>query len=124
MFDKNHLMGNIHLKAEANGDFVQRMQKEQPELAEAVAKLKELLPEEVYQRAFANIQTFNRRGDNLLIVSGGIMQRTFFFGTRLYSCLEGSLKSEKGTNYRLVSVAIIMRCSDVSHLEESINRTS
>ena len=77
MFDKNHLMGNMHLKAEASIDFVQRMQKEQPELAEAVAKLKELLPEEVYKRAFANIQTFNRRGDNLLIVSGGIMQRTF-----------------------------------------------
>lgn len=27
MFDKNHLMGNIHLKAEATGDFVQRIQK-------------------------------------------------------------------------------------------------
>ncbi len=77
MFDKNHLMGNIHLKAEATEDFVQRIQKEQPELAEAVAKLKELLPEEVYQRAFSNIQTFNRRGDNLLIVSGGILQRSF-----------------------------------------------
>lgn len=77
MFDKNHLMGNIHLKAEATGDFVQRIQKEQPELAEAVAKLRELLPEEVYQRAFSNIQTFNRRGDNLLIVSGGILQRSF-----------------------------------------------
>ena len=75
MFDKNHLMGNIHLKAEATEDFVQRIQREQPELAEAVAKLKELLPEEVYQRAFSNIQTFNRRGDNLLIVSGGILQR-------------------------------------------------
>ena len=77
MFDKNHLMGNTHLKAEATGDFVQRIQNEQPELAEAVAKLKELLPEEVYQRAFSNIQTFNRRGDNLLIVSGGILQRSF-----------------------------------------------
>lgn len=77
MFDKNHLMGNIHLKAEATEDFVQRIQREQPELAEAVAKLRELLPEEVYQRAFSNIQTFNRRGDNLLIVSGGILQRSF-----------------------------------------------
>ena len=62
MFDKNHLMGNTHLKAEATGDFVQRIQKEQPELAEAVAKLKELLPEEVYQRAFSNIQTFILKG--------------------------------------------------------------
>lgn len=33
MFDKNHLMGNTHLKAETTGDFVQRIQNEQPELA-------------------------------------------------------------------------------------------
>mgnify|MGYP004492283489 CR=1 FL=1 len=77
MFDKNHLMGNTHLKAEANMDFIQRIQQEQPDLAEAVNKLRDLLPEEVYKRAFSNIQTFNRRGDNLLIVSGGILQRTF-----------------------------------------------
>lgn len=77
MFDKNHLMGNVHLKAENTVDFVERIRKEQPELAESAAKLKELLPEDVYKRAFSNIQTFNRRGDTLLIVSGGILQRTF-----------------------------------------------
>lgn len=77
MFDKNHLMGNVHLKAENTVDFVERIRKDQPELAESVAKLKELLPEDVYKRAFSNIQTFNRRGDTLLIVSGGILQRTF-----------------------------------------------
>lgn len=77
MFDKNHLMGNVHLKAENTVDFVERIRKERPELAESAAKLKELLPEDVYKRAFSNIQTFNRRGDTLLIVSGGILQRTF-----------------------------------------------
>lgn len=77
MFDKNHLMGNVHLSAQEAGDFAQRIIKEHPELQEGVEKLLKLLPEEVYQRAFSKIQTFNRRGDALLIVSGGILQRSF-----------------------------------------------
>ncbi|MDD3115080.1 MAG: hypothetical protein PHQ44_05050 [Anaerovibrio sp.] len=77
MFDKNHLTGNGHLRAETAGDFAERMKKERPELAKGVDKLRELLDEEVYKRAFSNIQTFNRRDDVLLIVSGGILQRSF-----------------------------------------------
>lgn len=77
MFDKNHLMGNVHLSAQETGDFAQRIIKEHPELQEGVEKLLELLPKEVYQRAFSKIQTFNHRGDALLIVSGGILQRSF-----------------------------------------------
>lgn len=77
MFDKNHLTGNTHLSAEQAEDFAVRIGREKPELAEGVKKLQELLPAEVYGRAFKNIQTFNKRGDALLIVSGGIMQRSF-----------------------------------------------
>ena len=77
MFDKNHLMGNVHLSAHEAGDFAQRIIKEHPELKQGVEKLQELLPEDTYKRAFGKIQTFNRRGDTLLIVSGGILQRSF-----------------------------------------------
>lgn len=77
MFDKNHLMGNSHLSAEAAEPFEVRIAREKPELAEGIAKLKASIPEDVYKRAFENIQTFNVRGNALLIVSGGILQRTF-----------------------------------------------
>ena len=77
MFDKNHLTGNGHLSAGAADAFEVRMVREKPELAEGIRQLQELLEPEVYKRAFSNIQTFNKRGDALLIVSGGIMQRTF-----------------------------------------------
>ncbi len=62
MFDKNHLTGNGHLSAEAADAFEVRMVREKPELAEGIRQLQELLEPEVY---------------TLLIVSGGIMQRTF-----------------------------------------------
>lgn len=77
MFDKNHLTGNAHLYAEENTDFVERLKVDRPELAAGADKLRDLLPAEVYARAFSRIQTFNKRGDTLLIVSGGILQRSF-----------------------------------------------
>lgn len=77
MFDKNHLAGNNHLTAEAAGDFIARMKQEHPDMAEQFEQLAARLPDEVYRRAFSKIQTFNKRGDTLLIVSGGILQRSF-----------------------------------------------
>lgn len=77
MLNKNYLSDNKNLKTEVSESFHIRMKKEKPELSESVDLLMELLPDDVYARAFNNIQTFNKRGDMLLIVSGGIRQRTF-----------------------------------------------
>ena len=77
MLNKNYLSQNRHLTAEVAGDFGERLVKAHPEWAEKVARLKELLPPEVYELAFSRIQTFNVSADRLLIVSGGIRQRTF-----------------------------------------------
>ncbi len=77
MLNKNHMAGNVHLSSEAAEPFDVRIKKDKPELAPGVDKLLELLPGDIYKRAFKNIQTFNKRGDTLLIVSGGILERTF-----------------------------------------------
>lgn len=77
MLNKNYLSENNNLIAEVAEPFDVRIKKEKPELADGVDKLKELLPDDVFQRAFSKIQTFNKRGDTLLIVSGGILQRSF-----------------------------------------------
>ncbi|KHM52451.1 MAG: hypothetical protein J6N55_11230 [Anaerovibrio sp.] len=77
MLNKNYMAGNAHLSSEAAEPFEVRIKRDKPELAQGVDKLLELVPEEIYKRAFKNIQTFNKRGDTLLIVSGGILERTF-----------------------------------------------
>lgn len=77
MLNKNHMAGNVHLSSEAAEPFDVRIKKEKPELAAGVDKLKELIPADIFNRAFPKIQTFNKRGDTLLIVSGGILERSF-----------------------------------------------
>ncbi|MCR5177078.1 MAG: hypothetical protein K6C05_09555 [Anaerovibrio sp.] len=77
MLNKNYLSNNSHLSSEAAEPFEIRIKKDKPELAEGIDKLMELLPEDIFKRAFKNIQTFNKRGNTLLIVSGGIMERSF-----------------------------------------------
>lgn len=77
MLNKNYLSENSNLTAEVAEAFDVRIKTEKPELADGVDKLKSLLDEEIFNRAFSKIQTFNKRGDTLLIVSGGILQRSF-----------------------------------------------
>ncbi|WP_143272181.1 hypothetical protein [Anaerovibrio sp. JC8] len=77
MLNKNHMAGNVHLSSEAADPFDVRIKKEKPEMADGVDKLKDLIPEDIFNRAFKKIQTFNKRGDTLLIVSGGILERSF-----------------------------------------------
>ncbi|MBP3231660.1 MAG: hypothetical protein J6M33_05165 [Anaerovibrio sp.] len=77
MLNKNHMAGNVHLRSEAAEPFEIRIKKEKPELSAGIDRLLKLIPEDTFQRAFKNIQTFNKRGDTLLIVSGGIMERSF-----------------------------------------------
>lgn len=62
MLNKNYLSDNKNLKTEVSESFHIRMKKEKPELSESVDLLMELLPDDVYARAFNNIQTFNKRG--------------------------------------------------------------
>ncbi|WP_294520805.1 hypothetical protein [uncultured Anaerovibrio sp.] len=77
MLNKNYMAGNVHLSSEVAEPFDIRLKKEKPELAAGVDKLKELIPVDTFNRAFSKIQTFNKRGDTLLIVSGGILERSF-----------------------------------------------
>lgn len=77
MLNKNYMTGNPHLKSEKLEPFEVRIKRDKPELSAGVDRLKELLDKQVYENAFERIQTFNKTDDRLLIVSGGLLQRTF-----------------------------------------------
>ena len=73
---KNEWSMNQTLSAEVMRPIEERIAKEKPALSGCIAKLRELLPTEVFERSFAKVENLSKSGDALLIVTNA-MHRSF-----------------------------------------------
>ena len=71
----------------------ERIAKEKPALSGCLAKLRELLPKEVFDRSFAKVENLSKSGEALLIVTNA-MHRSFIER----DCI-GALKEAFGVKY-------------------------
>ena len=74
---RNDWTENQALHGEKMSPLEDRLATEKPELVEPLRKTREQLGQEVYDRAFKTVETFNRAGDTLLIVVGSPKERSF-----------------------------------------------
>ena len=74
---RNDWVGNQALHGEKMRPLEERLAAEKPELVEPLRKTRELVGQEVYDRAFKSVENFNRAGDMLLIVVGSPRDRSF-----------------------------------------------
>ena len=74
---RNDWTGNQALHGEKMLPLEERVAAEKPELLESLQKTKEIVGQDVYERAFKSVETFNKAGDTLLIVVGNPLSRSF-----------------------------------------------
>ncbi|WP_297963828.1 hypothetical protein [uncultured Anaerovibrio sp.] len=74
---RNDWMDNGALHSEVMRPLEERLADTKPELVEPLQKTREMVGQEVYDRAFKTVETFNRAGDTLLIVVGNPRERSF-----------------------------------------------
>ena len=79
--------------AEIMRPLADRIAEEKPELKDGIAKLREFLTPDVYDRSFDQVETFTKSGDMLLIVTDA-MRRSFIER----DCI-GALKEAFGVKY-------------------------
>ena len=72
-----NLKGNPHLTTEKRTPLEERLLRDKPELGEALGKLKASLDEEIFHRAFDEVENINRSGSKLLIVARNPLARSF-----------------------------------------------
>ena len=81
------------LSAEVMRPLEERIAEEKPALSGCLAKLRELLPKEVFDRSFAKVENLSKSGEALLIVTTA-MHRSFIER----DCI-GALKEAFGVKY-------------------------
>jgi len=81
------------LSAEVMRPLEERIAEEKPALSGCLAKLRELLPKEVFDRSFAKVENLSKSGEALLIVTNA-MHRSFIER----DCI-GALKEAFGVKY-------------------------
>ena len=81
------------LSAEVMRPIEERIAEEKPALSGCLAKLRELLPTEVFDRSFAKVENLSKNGEALLIVTNA-MHRSFIER----DCI-GALKEAFGVKY-------------------------
>lgn len=91
--NREELVADQMRTAEIMRPLAERIVEEKPELKDSIAKLRELLPQDVYDRSFAKVETFTKSGDVLLIVTDA-MRRSFIER----DCI-GALKDAFGVKY-------------------------
>ena len=64
------------LTAEVMRPLEERIAEEKPALSGGLAKLRELLPKDVFDRSFAHVENLSKSGESLLIVTNA-MRRSF-----------------------------------------------
>ncbi len=74
---RNDWTGNQALRSEVMRPLEERLADDKPELVEPLRKTRETVGQEIYDRAFKTVETFNLAGDTLLIVVGNPRERSF-----------------------------------------------
>ena len=90
---KNEWSMDQSLSAEVMRPIEERIAEEKPALSGCFAKLRELLPKEVFDRSFAKVENLSKSGEALLIVTNA-MHRSFIER----DCI-GALKEAFGVKY-------------------------
>lgn len=74
---RNDWAENQALHVEKMSSLEDRLATEKPGLVDPLRKTRALVGQEVYERAFKSVETFNMAGDALLIVVGSPRDRSF-----------------------------------------------
>ena len=74
---KELLTGDKNLRQERLTPLEERIEREKPELLAPLRRVREQMDEKAYHRALDEVETLNRRGDDLLIVARDTRSRTF-----------------------------------------------
>ena len=72
-----NLRENGHLSTEKLTPLEGRLLQQKPEMAPAIIKLKEILTEEIFHRAFDEVDNINQSQDKLLVIARNPLSRSF-----------------------------------------------